>query len=142
LSARFHGRRLDRTHGDAKPAAETRGGVVFHLFVHKHTSAKEAPLNAITALGARVWVRRCDILRPNHQVLSIRQLHYLKVMAAAGTTTAKSTDLMIRHVQAEMDQPMIVGLLQDIGSVRNGNWPCSAVGDKLVSKVIEHEADI
>jgi hypothetical protein len=63
------------------------------LFVHKHASAKEAPLNAITALGARVWVRRCDILRPNHQVLSIRQLHYLKVMAAAGTTTAKSTDL-------------------------------------------------
>lgn len=48
---------------------------------------------------------------------------------------------MIRHVQAEMDQPMIIGLLQDVSRVRNGDWPCSAVADILVTKVIEHEAD-
>jgi len=82
LFARQHRRCLDRTARNAKAAAKTVSGIVFHLFVLEDTRAEGASFNAFAAIDADIRIQGCDIFRPGHYIRTLEQLHNLQIMAA------------------------------------------------------------
>lgn len=57
--------------------------MTFYSFIPKHPCTKHAPLNAFPAIGANFRVGDRDIFRLDHQVLPVKELHDLQIMATA-----------------------------------------------------------
>jgi len=72
--------------------------MVFHLFTPKYPGTKHAAFNAFPAMDANLRISDRHIFRMDHQVLPIKKLYDLQIMATTRAAAAECKNLMVGHV--------------------------------------------
>jgi hypothetical protein len=128
--------------GPAQAAPVTSVLIINHFIFFESSGFKLTAVNAEAAMGTGFRGIDGQVIRFDGDIILPVSQEELQIMAAAGAATAQGEQLVIRHIEAQMDQPVLIGLDDNLKGFLQSDLPGIPVGDPLPAHSIQDKTDL